>query len=124
MNAEDVPAVVAQILRQPARWMPEGSVLGGFDDSMRILQVFNVELDEQFRLLEQLEHHRPWLERAAGCPILVMFYTTKKSLRHSRFVNSYALEPTIRRAQLPLPIPMATDCLDAPTDTGPHRRVA
>jgi hypothetical protein len=86
--------------------------------------VFNVELDDQFELLEQLERHRPWLERAAGGPILVMFFTTKQSLRHSSFVSSFRLEPPIRRAQERLSVAMAADCIDTGTAAGPHRRVA
>ena len=124
MNVDDVPAIVAQLWRRPARWVPEESLLGDFDGSTRTLQVFNVEIEEQFRILEQLEPLRPWLEGAAGGPILVMFFTTKQSLRHSHFVNSSKLEPEIQRVQKPLSVPMATDCIDTHTDTGPHRRVA
>lgn len=124
MNVEDVPAIVAQLWLRPARWAPDESLLGDFDGSARTLQVFNVELEEQFKLLEQLERHRPWLERAAGGPILVMFFTTKQSLRHSSFVSSFKLEPPIRRVQQHLSVPVAADCIDTHIDTGPHRRVA
>lgn len=124
MSSEDVPAIFAQLWRRPARWAPEESLLGGFDGSARTLQVFNVELDEQFELLEQLEHHRPWLERAAGGPILVMFFTTKQSLRHSSFVGAFKLEPPVRRAEKRLSVPVAPDCIDTGATAGPHRRVA
>jgi len=121
MNKEDVPTIVAQFWQRPTRWAPEGFLLGDFDGSTRTLLVFNVDLDDQFRILEELEPCRPWLERAAGGSILVMFFTKKQSLRHSPFVESAELEPEIR-PEHGLSVPMAADCID--TETGPHRRVA
>jgi len=81
MKPEDVPIVVAQLLGRPARWAPEQTLLGDFDGKERTLQVFNAELVDQLRLLEQLEHYRDWLERIAGGPIVVMFLSTRQSLR-------------------------------------------
>lgn len=124
MSSEDIPAIFAQLWRRPARWALDESLLGGFEGSARTLQVFNVELDEQFQLLEQLERYRPWLERVAGGPILVMFFTTKQSLRHAKFVSSFKLELPIRRAQERVSVPVAGDCIDTGAGAGPHRRVA
>jgi hypothetical protein len=124
MTIEDVPAVVAQLLRRPARWAPEQALLGEYDGHERTLQVFNTELRDQLRLLEELEQYRPWLERSAGGPIVAMFFSVKQSLRHAEFVSSFSLEPPIRRVPRHAVPSLAPNCLDTDTDSGPHRRVA
>jgi hypothetical protein len=124
MTPEDVPVVVAQLLGRPARWAPEQTLLGDFDSKERTLQVFNAELVDQVRLLEQLEHYRDWLERIAGGPIVVMFFSTRQSLRHAAFVNSFERNPPLHRVQEHVMAPAAADCVDIDSDSGPHRRVA
>lgn len=124
MRPEDVPVVVAQLLRRPARWAPEQALLGDFDGRERTLQIFNTELLEQLPILEQLEQHRSWLERMAGGPIVVMFFSIRQSLRHEDFVNSFTRHPPIYRVREGVMAPAAADCVDIDSDSGPHRRVA
>lgn len=124
MTIEDVPAVVAQLLRRPVRWAPEQALLGEYDGDERTLQIFNTELRDQLRLLEQLEQYRPWLERSAGGPIVAIFFSVKQSLRHAEFVSSFSLEPPIRRVPRHAVPSLSPNCLDTDNDSGPHRRVA
>jgi hypothetical protein len=124
MTIEDVPAVVAQLLRRPARWAPEQALLGEYDGDERTLQLFNTELEDQLRLLEQLEQYRSWLERSAGGPIVTIFFSVKQSLRHAEFVSSFSLEPPIRRVPRHAVPSLTSNCLDTDNESGPHRRVA
>jgi hypothetical protein len=124
MTVEDVPAVVAQLSRRPVRWAPEEALLGQYDGDERTLQIFNAELGDQLRLLEQLEPYRPWLERSAGGPIVVIFFSVKQSLRHADFVRSFSFEPPIRRMPRNAVPPFAPNYVDTVSDSGPHRRVA
>lgn len=123
MKIDAVPLIVAQLLRRPVRWAPEQALLGEFDGKERTLQVFNTELNEQLRLLEQLEPHRDWLERLAGGPIVVIFFSARQSLRHADFVSSFEFEPPIHRVHKHIVVP-AANCVDTDSDSGPHRRVA
>lgn len=77
-----VPLMVSHIVDRPARWAPEGSFLRAYDGAERTLQVFNAATADQERLLELVEPHRPTLERYAGGPLVILFYTVDQSRRH------------------------------------------
>ena len=124
MNRDDVPAIVAQLLRRPTRLASEQALAGDYDGDERTLQVFDTELGDQLRLLEQLEQYRPWLERFAGGPIVVVFFSVKQSVRHADFVSSFTFEPPLRRMPRHAVPPLGANWVDTDNDSGPHRRVA
>ena len=79
MTRDQIAERVAALLSRPVRW---ASPLFYYDGCERTLQVFNADVPDQLEMLRQLEPHRPDLEKAAGGPIVVMFFSRKQSVRH------------------------------------------
>lgn len=124
MKHSDVPSILAKILNRPARWAPTNSRIGSYDGQERTLQVFNVEAKEQPLLLDHIEPYRSSLEQAAGGPLLIIFLSTRQSLRHAEFIKSFEFELPIQRiSRKGLPA-LGPNCVDTESHQGPHRKVA
>ena len=97
MTRDEVPAFVSKIVDgRPVRWIPTVrcipalGLVGSVGSGERTLQVFNANAKDQRRLRETIAAHRGWLEKAAGGPLVIIFYSEKQSQeRYSYFVDKF-----------------------------------
>lgn len=64
---------------RPVRWAE--NPIGDYDGRERTLEVFNADASDQLQLLHQFRALRSDVEAAAGGPVIVLFHTTKETVR-------------------------------------------
>ena len=80
MREDLLPVIIAAFEGRPAGWA-EAQALGDYDGRERTLEVFNADARDQLDLLTHFRSLRPEVERVAGGPVIVIFHTTKETIR-------------------------------------------
>ena len=93
MTRDEIPHLVEELLRKPARWAVDGGqIVCWYDGLDQTLEVFNASASEQRPLLSRLRPIRSEIEQVLGVPLVVIFHTPEQTDRLYPEFSTTALE--------------------------------